>query len=217
MRNRTKVESGFSLVGMLVWLLVLGVLVAGSMFWYLRRSSSVSVNNAISSCSLNLAIDNPYNSGALDFAAVGVGSTSAIAAIHSPSGWLACVDGDSVSSAAIASGLLSPALSVLVTVADGSPAQALLILVHHSASTASVVAQAGTNRSTVTALAQGFEVLRLALAHWPLGPGGAKSVPVRVGVITARAANGGITARLPLTWCTGAHVLRAGQTCASAS
>ena len=29
--------------------------------------------------------------------------------------------------------------------------------------------------------------------------------------------NGGITARLPLTWCTGAHVLRAGQTCASAS
>jgi hypothetical protein len=197
-----------------VWLVILSVVVAGAIVWYLRRASSVSVSNAISSCSLNLVVANPYDNGALHYVAVGTGATSAIAAVRGPGGWLACVVGDGVSASPIAPALLRPALSVIVTAADGSPEQALLILVHRTGATSRVVARSAAHQSTVLAAADGFEVLRLVLSPWPRAHPGAPFAPLHVGAITGYSDTGHATARLPLDWCARAALVRAGQACA---
>ncbi|MGC8510596.1 MAG: hypothetical protein ACP5PB_06970 [Acidimicrobiales bacterium] len=216
MRGGRGREQGGAAFRLFAWLVILAVVVAGAVFWYLRRASSVSVSNAISSCSLNLAVANPYDNGALRYVAVGTGATSAIAAVRSPGGWLACVVGDGVNASPIAPALLRPALSVIVTAADGSPAQALLILVHRSGATSRVVARSVSSRSTVIAAADGFEVLRLALSPWPRPRAGDPFALLHVGAITGYSAAGRATARLPLDWCARAALVRAGQACTSA-
>ncbi len=216
MRREGQRDQGGIVFRLLAWLVVLALVVGGAVFWYLRRTSSVSVSNAISSCSLNLAIANPGDSGALGYVAVGAGTTSAIAAVRRPGGWLTCVVGNGVSTSAIAPTLLRPSLSVIVTAADGSPAQALLILVHRTGATTRVVARSGAVHSTVVAAADGFEVLRLTLSPWPRSRPGAPSTPLHVGAITGYAATGHATARLPLEWCARATVVRAGESCSSA-
>ncbi len=216
MQRGRDADQGGAALRLFTWLVIVAVVVGGAVFWYLRRASSVSVSNAINSCSLNLAVANPYDNGALRYVAVGTGTTSAIAAVRSPSGWLACVVGDGVSASPIAPALLRPPLSVIVTAADGSPPQALLILVHRTAPTSGVVARSATSRSTVVAAADGFEVLRLTLSPWPRPRRGAPFVPLHVGAITGYSGAGGATARLALDWCARATAVRAGQDCASA-
>ena len=141
---------------------------------------------------------------------------SAIAAVHGPSGRLACVVGDGVSAAPIAPNLLHPALSVIVTAADGSPTLALLILAHRAGATSYVVARSPASRSTVVAAADGFEVVRVALAPWPRSRPGAPFALLHVGAITGYSAAGRATARLPLDWCARAVLVRAGESCSSA-
>ena len=216
MRRGRGREQGGAVFRLFVWLTIVAVAVAGAVFWYLRRATSVSVSNAISSCSLNLAVANPYDNGALRYVAVGTGATSAIAAVHGPRGWLSCVVGEGVSAAPIAPDLLHPTLSVIVTAADGSPAQALLILVHRAGATSRVVARSPESRSTVVAAADGFEVLRLVLAPWPRSRPGAPFALLHVGAITGYSAAGRATTRLPLDWCARAVLVRAGESCSSA-
>ncbi len=215
MRRGRERDEGGVLFRLVVVLVILSVALAGGLSWYRHHASSIAVSNAISSCSLSLAVANPYDNGALRYVAVGTGTTSAVAVVRRPSGWLSCVVGDGVSASPIEPGLLRSALSVVVVAADGSPPGALLILVHRAGATSRVVARATGNHSTVVAAADGFEVLRLTLSPWPLRRLGSPVVARVEGVVTGYSSTGRPTVRRPLDWCVGATVLRTGQGCST--
>jgi hypothetical protein len=180
------------------------VLVVGSLWYGLSRTSGPTINTTLADCS-NAAVN--QNNGLPETGwrpiVVGLGTVASMAVFDTPTGPAWCYDGMGTGGGGFSPATLRAAVGVPIAVVDGGLDADVLMLVHLGRSTASVVVTTATSHSIVLAHGGGFEVLRVPMASWPHWHAPWSRHAVALGQIVGFDREGRVTSSQVFSWCPG--------------
>lgn len=184
----------------LIWCVVTVVILTGSLLYGFGRAGGVSRSEALTGCDIPVSNSASATVRNIQPAVVGLGNSESLAAADTSIGWRWCyVEGGGT----ITSAQRQVPLAAIAAIHDGGLQSDVLMLVHLTAPTVSVVVTTASSRSFVLSHGGGYQVLRIPIAKWPQWHVPFSRVPVALGRIIGFDSEGRVTASQVFTWCPG--------------